>query len=104
MGEERGKVSRWGPHRGDVSSMGWWEVIGVAPFHYDAAVGGNVWEVLQLCEGKGAVRHEENRRRKRLVGVLTEGEQGWRRLQMCRSRQRIPPARWTNGNVGSRGR
>jgi hypothetical protein len=32
-----------------------------------AAADGDVQEVLQLCEVKGVVRHEENQRRKRLA-------------------------------------
>jgi hypothetical protein len=43
-----------------------------------AAANGDVREVLQLHEGKGAVKHEENRRRKRPVVALTEGERGRR--------------------------
>jgi hypothetical protein len=103
MGEARGKVSGRGPHRGDDSSTGWQEAADTAAFH--CGVGGDVREVLQLREGKGVVRHEENRRRKRSAVALTEEGRGrWRQLQIHRSRWRIPPVRRTNGNVGSLGR
>jgi hypothetical protein len=79
MGEAWGKVSGWGPHRGDVSSTGWRRAVDVAAF-YDsdgsAAAVDDVLEVLQLQKGHGEMRRKEDSKEEHGGLTLTERQGG----------------------------